>query len=281
MRFAVSLGAIFPPQTMADLAALAESSGWDGIFLEDYVVYQGQVGVPTFDPWVVLSAMAVATSRIRLGTLVTPVSRRRPWKLAHEAMTLDHLSAGRLVLGVGAGDAREPGFAAVGEPADQRTLAARLDEGLEIVARLWTGEPVSYEGQHYRVTDLTLAPVPVQKPRIPLWVGGDWLVNGVRRRLVRWDGCCVYKGTPGSDNDQTVTAADVREMVALVERERGTAAGYDICVGGVAQSSETEEKRDRIRSLAEAGATWWGDWVAPAELAQMREAIGRGPLRID
>jgi hypothetical protein len=249
--------------------------------LEDYIVYQGQVGVPTFDPWVVLSAMAIATKRIRLGPLVTPVSRRRPWKLACEAMTLDYLSDGRLILGVGAGDAREPGFAGVGEPADQRTLAARLDEGFDIIARLWTGEPVSYEGQHYHLTDVTLCPVLVQKPRIPLWVGGDWLVKGVRRRLVCWGGCCVYKGTPGSGDEKAMTASDVRDILALVERERGTTTGYEVCVGGVAKNSHTDEERDHIRSLADAGATWWGAWIAPAGLEQMREAIARGPLRID
>jgi alkanesulfonate monooxygenase SsuD/methylene tetrahydromethanopterin reductase-like flavin-dependent oxidoreductase (luciferase family) len=281
MRYGVSIGAIFPPQAMAELAELAESSGWDGMFLEDYLVYQGRAGVPAFDPWVTLAAMAVATSRIRLGSLVTPVSRRRPWKLAAEATTLDHLSGGRVILGAGAGDAREPAFAAVGEPADQRILAARLDEGLDVIARLWTGEPVSFAGQHVRLDRLQLSPVPIQKPRIPIWVGGDWLVKGVRRRLVRWDGCCVYKGSPGEDPPQVMTPADVREIRSLVERERGTAAGYDICLGGIARREDSEEERDRLRALAEAGVTWWQEWVPPCDVEQARQCIARGPLRID
>src|SRR6266540_3416338 len=187
------------PRTMAKLAAQAETAGWDGILLEDYLVYQGQLGTPTYDPWVVLAAMAMATTRVRLGTLVTPVPRRRPWKLASEAVALDYLSEGRLILGVGAGDSREPSFTAVGEPAEPRVLAERLDEGLAILAGLWSGETVSYQWQHYHIDGLRLSPTPLQQPRIPIWVGGDWLVKGVRRRLTHWDGCCVYKGTPGTE----------------------------------------------------------------------------------
>jgi len=119
VRYFINIGAAGPgrdPRTMAALAALAEASGWDGVLLEDYLVYQNQVGTPTYDPWVTLAAMAVATTRILLGTLVTPLPRRRPWKLASEAVTLDHLSGGRVILGVGAGDAHDPSFAAAGEP---------------------------------------------------------------------------------------------------------------------------------------------------------------------
>ncbi len=136
MRYSVSLGAIHQPAEIAELATLAEDSGWDGIFLEDYIIYQGQVGTPTFDPWVTLAAMAVATTKIRLGTLVTPLPRRRPWKLAAEAITLDHLSNGRLILGVGAGDVNDPSFGSVGEPTDARTLATLLDEGIQSALRL-------------------------------------------------------------------------------------------------------------------------------------------------
>src|SRR5215472_4975340 len=161
MRYGVTIGAAGEardPRAMADLAALAEASGWDAVFLEDYVVYRGQGGVPTYDPWVVLAAMAMVTTTIRLGTNVTPLPRRRPWKLACEAVSLDHLSGGRLVLGVGLGDLGDPGFASVGECTDRRTQAEMLDEGLDLLDRLWTGEPVSYEGRHYRVGGLRLSP---------------------------------------------------------------------------------------------------------------------------
>lgn len=267
MRYGVSLGAAGAgrdPRTMAELAALAEAAGWDGMFLEDYVVYQGQVGTPTYDPWIVLAAMAMATTRIRLGTTVTPVPRRRPWKLASEALTLDHLSGGRLVLGVGAGDVSDPGFVRTGEPTAATTRAELLDEGLEIIAGLWSGQPFSHRGKHYRVEGLQLWPSPIQKPRIPIWVGGDWRVAGVRRRLTRWDGSCAH---------HLVSPDDVRAIRALVERERGSADGYDVKVGG---------KRDpgHMRALAEAGATWWNDWMPPGDPDATRRAIAQGPLRV-
>jgi len=279
----INIGAAGPgrdPPTMAELAALAEASGWDGISLEDYLVYQGRLGTPTYDPWVALAAMALSTTRIQLGTLVTPLPRRRPWKLASEAVTLDWLSRGRLILGVGAGDGHEPSFAAVGEPTEPRILAERLDEGVEILAGLWSGEPFSYHGKHYHVDGLRLAPTPVQQPRIPLWVGGNWLVPGVRRRLARWDGCCVYRGTPGTAAYGPMTVDDVRGILSLVQRERGTVEGFAVCIGGVGRGSDWERERASIRSLAEAGATWWNEWVPPGDLERTREAISRGPLRI-
>jgi len=283
VRYMVNIGAAGPgrdPRTMAKLAAQAETAGWDGILLEDYLVYQGQLGTPTYDPWVVLAAMAMATTRVRLGTLVTPVPRRRPWKLASEAVTLDYLSEGRLILGVGAGDSREPSFTAVGEPTEPRVLAERLDEGLAILAGLWSGETVSYQGQHYHIAGLRLSPSPLQQPRIPIWVGGNWLVKGVRR-LTRWDGCCVYKGTPGTEMDRPLTPDDVRAIVSLVEQECGTAEGFAVCVGGRERSTDWDQERDHIRSLATAGATCWNEWVPLADPEQTWAAISRGPLRID
>src|SRR6266851_2484101 len=143
MLYGISIAPAGPggdPSAMAELAAEAEGAGWDGIFLEDYIVYQGQVGTDTYDPWVTMAAMAVATRRVRLGTSVTPLPRRRPWKLASEALTLDHLSQGRVILGVGAGDDNDPGFSATAEPSPPVIRAQLLDEGLEIVTRLWTGK---------------------------------------------------------------------------------------------------------------------------------------------
>jgi alkanesulfonate monooxygenase SsuD/methylene tetrahydromethanopterin reductase-like flavin-dependent oxidoreductase (luciferase family) len=269
MRYAVTIGAAGEgrdPSTMAALAELAEEAGWDALFLEDYVVYRGNPELPTYDPWVVLAAMATRTTRIRLGTNVTPVPRRRPWKLAAEAVTLDHLSGGRVILGVGLGDLSDPGFGAVGEPTDRRLQAEVLEEGLELLERLWSGQEVTYEGKHHQVTGLRLAARPVQRPRIPVWVGGDWRVAGVRRRAARWgDGCQLLN----------VTSPDaVREVRALVERERGSAEGFDVAV-------PRQKGIVRLCRLAEAGATWSNDWIPPAGLEATRRVLRRGPLRVD
>jgi alkanesulfonate monooxygenase SsuD/methylene tetrahydromethanopterin reductase-like flavin-dependent oxidoreductase (luciferase family) len=284
MRYLINIGAAGPgrdPRTMAELAALAEACGWDGITLEDYLVYQGNLGTPTFDAWLVLAAMAMVTTRITLGTLVTPLPRRRPWLLASVAVTLDHLCGGRLILGVGAGDGKEASFAAAGEPTDPRILAGMLDEGLDLLARLWSGEPVSHHGRYYHIEGLRLSPTPVQRPRIPIWVGGNWLVAGVRRRLCRWDGCCVYRGSPDSADERPMNDDDVRDIVSLVRRERGTVEGFEICVGGAPRGPDLERDRACLRSLAAAGATAWNEWIPPCDLEATRAAISRGPLRIE
>lgn len=284
MRYGISIAPAGPagdPRTMVELAVLAEQAGWDAVFLEDYIMYPGPVATPTFDPWVVMAAMAVATTRIRLGPLVTPVTRRRPWKLAMEAATLDHLSEGRVIFGLGAGDASETSFRAAGEPDSQRTLAGRLDEAVELIARFWEGGPVTFRGTYYQTDRLQLAPRPLQKPRIPIWVGGDWLVRGVRRRLPRWDGSCAYHGTPGTPAHRPLDAAEVRDLLAWVRQERGTTDGFDVCVGGRERDPDWERERQYLASLADAGATWWQEWPRPGDPARTREAVARGPLRID
>ena len=149
---AIKLGIIVTtgdPRTAADLASRAETHGWDGVFTWDAI----SIGtIDTYDPWVVMAAMAMRTERVRLGAIVTPLARRRPWKVAREAMTLDHLSNGRLVLPVGLGTTDDAGFGNVGEPTDARTRAERLDEGLAILDGLWTGDPFGFAGKHYRLT---------------------------------------------------------------------------------------------------------------------------------
>jgi len=287
MRYALALpngGECGHPHILADLAALAEASGWDALFLEDYICYTNDTyhsipGAPTYDPWVALAAVAMRTERIRLGTSVTPLPRRRPWKLAREAVTLDHLSHGRLILGVGSGDVREAGFAQVGEPLDAKQRAAMLDESLEILAGLWSGQLFSYRGKHYAVENVTFLPAPVQSPRIPIWVGGGWPNPGPTQRAARWDGACLYKQTTDG-SWQDMTPDDVRALRATVERQRTSAAPFEIAVGGRQRGADWEEERTLIRSLTEAGATWWSEWVPAADLATMQAAIARGPLRV-
>jgi alkanesulfonate monooxygenase SsuD/methylene tetrahydromethanopterin reductase-like flavin-dependent oxidoreductase (luciferase family) len=138
-------------RTVAGLAADAEAAGWDGFFVWDHLAFVKAWRLRIADPWVLLTAVALATERLRLGPMVTPLPRRRPWKLARETVTLDRLSGGRLVLGVGLGEPPEDEFGSFGEPADPVVRAAMLDEGLEVLTRLWSGETVSFSGRHYRV----------------------------------------------------------------------------------------------------------------------------------
>lgn len=167
MRYGLNLpngGVCADARILAELAREAEEAGWDDVFLEDYIVYQGMADTPTYDPWVALAAMALSTSRIRLGTDVTPLSRRHPWKLARETVTLDHLSGGRLVLGVGLGDPNDPGITGIGETTTVRQRAAMVDEALDILVGLWSGKPFQYHGTYYDLEEVTFLPQPVQRP---------------------------------------------------------------------------------------------------------------------
>jgi probable F420-dependent oxidoreductase len=276
MHYALNLpigGVCGDPRILAEFAALAEEAGWDAVLLEDYIVYQGHQDWPTCDPWVALAAMAGSTARIRLGTEVTPLPRRRPWKLARETVSIDHLSNGRLILAVGSGDLNDPGFAQFGEVTEDRQRGEMLDEALEILTGLWRGEPFSFQGAHYQIQEITFLPRPVQVPRIPIWVGGELPHRRPLRRAARWDGSCLFRG--GAHQ----TPADVTEIRRAAERERRSDVAFDIVVGGRARTDDWDQERRTIRSLAEAGATWWLEWIRPDEYETMRDAIRRGPLR--
>ncbi len=280
MRFGLSLptgGECGDPRFLVELAEAAERAGWDGVFLEDYVLYQGDQAAPTCNVWTALGAIAVRTSRVRLGTMVTPLPRRRPWNVAREAAAVDQLSGGRMVLGVGLGDVgdsvvADASFTRLGEERDARRRAEILDESLEIIAGLWGGEPFSLRGRHFRVQDVTFLPPPVQRPRIPIWVGGGYPTPRPTRRALRWDGSCLYRETHGGPWED-MTPADVRDL-----RERAGGRRFDIVVGGTRRGDDWEAQREWIASVAEAGADWWCEWVPPGGAGEMLEAVERGPL---
>jgi alkanesulfonate monooxygenase SsuD/methylene tetrahydromethanopterin reductase-like flavin-dependent oxidoreductase (luciferase family) len=268
---------------LAELGCLAEEAGWDGVFVEDYIVHQSDGAVPTCDPWIALAAMAVGTKHVRLGTSVTPLSRRRPWKVAREAVALDQLSNGRFMLGVGSGDAGEAGFRRVNEVKEAKERAKMLDEALDIILGLWSGEPFSYQGQYFQVHEMTFLPAPVQKPRIPIIVGGGWPLWGPSLRAARYDGCCLYKQhKPGDFSDWT--PEEVWALKRFMEshgNEEQRARPYEIMLGGRDRADDWEQDRALIRSLAEVGVTWWVEYVPASELEEMRESVKRGPLRFE
>ncbi|HEX7744800.1 MAG TPA: LLM class flavin-dependent oxidoreductase, partial [Micromonosporaceae bacterium] len=243
------------PSLLVDLGELAEKSGWDGVFFEDYLIYYAGDEPPTYDPWLMLAAIAVRTETIRLGTTVTPLPRRRPAKLARELLTLDHLSVGRATVAVGAGDPGDRGVAAFGEETDLRRRAAMLDEGIDVLTGLLSGEPVRHHGQHYRVDGVALRPAPVQSPRVPVWVGGSTQAGAVLRRAARCDGIVPYKLTDTTDwSDYTPD-----EVHDLVGRLPATGAGgrpFDIALGGRRRRDDERGERAHLREVAAAGATW-------------------------
>jgi len=270
-------GALGDPRSMAELAALAERSGWDGVFVEDYLCHWS--GGPTYDPWVTLAAMAVATERVLLGPMVTPLPRRRPQKLAAEAVALDHLSGGRVILGVGAGDPTSADLNRFGEETDARRRAAMLDEQLDVIVGLWSGEAFSHEGEFSRVDSVTMLPTPLQQPRIPIWIGGQLTRRGPFERAARWDGSCLYRVEPPVWDD--VTPGDIRRLLDRVREVQGIRR-YDVVVGGRGLRDDLDAEREYVRSIADAGATWWCEFLSPEkEPAELLGRIETGPLRVD
>jgi alkanesulfonate monooxygenase SsuD/methylene tetrahydromethanopterin reductase-like flavin-dependent oxidoreductase (luciferase family) len=232
---------------------------------------------PAADPWLLLAGVALATERLRLGPMVTPLARRRPWKVARETVTLDRLSGGRLVLGVGLGEPPEDEYGSFGEPTDPVVRAEMLDEGLEVLTGLWSGETVSFRGRHYQVDQVAFQPTPVQRPRIPIWVGGAWPRRGPMRRAARFDGSCPLK--VGPDGQQVLLdAGDVRGLLAVVRGYRRSDAPFDVLLGGTTPE-DPAAARAVIEPLAEAGMTWWQETVDPrqTDLGAFRRRIRQGP----
>ena len=283
MRFGLSLpnlGAYADPHALADLAREAEAVGWDGVFLWDSLHGDPDHPVPIIDPWVALAAIAVATSRLRLGPMVTPLARRRPWKLARETVTLDHLSGGRLVLGVGLGDPAEAEYGAFGEPTDARVRAQRLDEGLAVLTGLWSGRPFSFMGEQYRVREAVFLPPPLQRPRIPVWVGGWWPNRLPMRRAARWDG--AFPGKLDGTSVGLLTPDEVGDIIAFIRQHRRDDRPFDLVVGGTSPGDDPAAAAALVRPYAAVGATWWVESFAEtaASLGAARRRIRQGPPRL-
>lgn len=282
MKFGVTLpitGVDGDVRQIAECAALAEQAGWDAVWIEDYIVSFGGAKEPVFDPWLAMTAAALATKRIRIAITVTPLARRRPWKVAREAVTLDHLSNGRLILGVGVGMTEDASFVNFGEAADAKVRSEMVDEALEILAGLWSAKPFRFQGKYYKVAETTFLPPPVQKPRIPIWIGGGWPRKHFTARAKRWDGACPFK-VDHKGAMAMLTADDVREMKATLEAGRKKSAPLDFVVGGATGDLSKKAAAAQIQPLVDAGATWWSEMTSNKGPA-LRKRIQQGPPRFD
>ena len=260
----------------ADFAREAEEAGWDGFF-----VWEPVWGV---DAWVALTAAAMQTERIRLGTLLSPLSRMRPWKIASEAATLDNLSGGRVILSVGLG-AVDTGFAEFGEETERKTRAELLDECLDIITGLWQGQPFSYEGKHYQVrpTEFIAPAPPVQQPRIPIWVVGAWRRTKSMDRALRYDGLLPNVLTDAGEHRQA-TPDDLWQMSVYIEANRTAATPFDIVMEGETPGEDPIAGAGIVQQWAQAGATWWIEalWNEPRNeegQKNVRQRLQQGPPR--
>lgn len=277
MKFAINLpnfGYGFTPQELIEIAVEAEQAGWEGFFLWDHMAFMEGRDISVLDPWICLAGVALKTKKIKIGTLITPIPRRRPWKLARETASLDHLSNGRLILGVGIG-APDYDFTTFGEDFDAKTRAKKLDEGLDIITGLWAGEEFSYEGDYYQVKNVKFLPTPVNG-QIPIWVAGMWPHKKPFIRGSRFNGVC-----PISANwPQELTPNDVSDIKDFIFKNRDNSGMFDIIVWGNSSGNPSEGVA-LIRPFEEAGATWWCENINARRFSnskeKMMERIRQGP----
>jgi len=277
MQFAIDIplfGPFCDAHLVTELAHEAEDAGWNGFFVWDHLNFKDDSSpepLTIADPWILLTAIALRTKYIKLGPMVTPVARRRPWKLARETVTLDHLSGGRLILGVGLGANFYGEYHDFGETADTRVQGEMLDEGLAVLTGLWSGEQFSYEGKHYQLSQVQFLPEPFQQPRIPIWIAGNWPNKKPFRRAAQWDGVFPLI------REHEITPQDLCEIVNYMQPYRTHEKPLAIVSSGRTSGTDKAADAEKIAALIDAGATWWEEtftWQDTLEEVQRRIRLG-------
>jgi alkanesulfonate monooxygenase SsuD/methylene tetrahydromethanopterin reductase-like flavin-dependent oxidoreductase (luciferase family) len=278
------MGLFADPLLLSELGVEAEAAGWEGVFVWDSVTIAMKDPrlIPACDPWIALALIAAKTSRVTIGTMITPLSRRRPWVVAQETATLDQLSGGRLVLPVGLGALDDGAFSKVNEVTDRVERAERLDESLQILAGVWTGEPFTFQGEHFSVDELTILPGSRQTPRIPVWVVALWPRRKSVGRALRWDGIIPSVEREDGTRSWDPTPEDVRAIAKDIEGR--VAPDFDVIVEIDTSGKERAEAAAIAADYAAAGATWWLEpvWQSmyefPGEVGPLRARIAQGPF---
>ena len=268
-----NFGSAAHPSNLVRAAVEAEKSGWDGFFLWDHLV-EWNKPVPIYETFTSLAAIAAHTKKIRIGTSVSPLPKYKPWIIARTTAALDHLSNGRLILGAGLGAIESTDYDRFGEKSDNHVLGEKLDESLKIITGLWTGKPFSHRGKHFTVKQAMFRPLPLQKPRIPVWTGGFWPHKAPFKRAAKWDGTIPLRA-PGKLAEPT----DINDVATYVRnRRRGKP---DIDIANIGWTSGVNRTRDRakVSQYADAGTTWWLEslWTKRDKPGEMLARIRRGP----
>jgi len=260
------------PIRLVELAVASEEAGWDGFFLWDHLFFDTPAP-GAVEPWTVLAAVAAATSRVRIGVLVTALARRRPELFAQQVATVDLLSRGRVVVGVGLGS-RADEFASFGQDAGTGARARVLEEALDVVCRLWSGAAVRHEGHTFSVDAPPLLPRPHQQPRPPVWVGGRWPGTAPFRRAARYDGVMpLFADNPGGGG---IPPSDLHDAVAFVQAHRVDDGPFDVVVEG--ETTGAGQLADLAALYGGLGCTWWveraGWWRGGWDGALRRVRLG-------
>jgi alkanesulfonate monooxygenase SsuD/methylene tetrahydromethanopterin reductase-like flavin-dependent oxidoreductase (luciferase family) len=262
LKYGLSFPNAGPADRLVAAGQAAERSGWDAVFFWDHIQLVRAMALDLHDPWVLLGALAQTTSRVRLGAIVTPLPRRRPWKFAREVITLDHLSHGRVIVGAGLGFPPDADFEVFGDEPDERIRGAQLDEGLALAAALWSGEDVAFKGEYFQA-DARLLPTPVQRPHPPVWIACSWPKPAGIVRARRWQGI-----VPISAAGAPLAPSDIAEIVTALGP---VPDGFDVVAASWPEYSAADYER--------AGATWLIESRWPDEdwFAELEEAAARGP----
>jgi hypothetical protein len=260
-------------RVVAELAHEAEEAGWDGVFRYEAVWH--------IDAWICLTAAAMTTKRIRLGTLISPLPRMRPWRVAAQTATLDNLSGGRVILGAGVGWLMYGYQSFTDEVTDIRLRAELLDEAVDVLDLLWRGQPGAFDGKHYhvRLSELNVEyypPKPVQQPRIPIWMVGIWKREKSMRRVLKCDGLIPEKRSSDGQESQ-LTPQDIRAMSEYVRANREMDTPFDIIMQGNTVDHSRQQFRDKVTPFSEAGATWWIEALYGVPEEKVIERLRQGP----
>lgn len=259
------------PHLAVEMIEEAEKAGWDGFFLWDHLFPDDSAAI--VDPFVALAAAAVKTKKILLGTTVTPVPRRRPWKLASECVTLDHLSNGRVVLGMGLGIPHE--LKLMNEETNPKIQARMVTEQLEILNGLWSGEDFSFEGEFYKLDKVKMLPKPVQQPRIKLWGAGTWPNKGPFKRAVNLDGIVPLQ----AGFEKPLSLEELKQIVEYLKLQGEISDSYDIVRFYFNMGEDVQLELDKLGQYRDIGVTWWldsvTDWTGDTDT--IREIIRKGP----
>ncbi|MFX0029642.1 MAG: LLM class flavin-dependent oxidoreductase [Candidatus Hermodarchaeota archaeon] len=277
MKYAIyipNFGSYYNPIDIANIAFEAERSGWDGFFIWDHLIFSESVDIPFLDPWIALTAIAMKTDKIKIGTLITPIPRRRPWKLARECVSLDHLSNGRLILGVGLG-APKYDFTCFGETFDPFIRAKKLDEGLVILKGLWSGENFTYKGEYYQIKNAKFLPTPVNGT-IPIWVAGMWPNKNPFLRSAKYEGVFPIN----INYTQQLTSNDVEDILNFMSKHYKISSNFDVIISGDTPGNSSEAI-EIIKPYKKAGVTWWCENINllrfKNSLDDMIERVRQGP----
>jgi alkanesulfonate monooxygenase SsuD/methylene tetrahydromethanopterin reductase-like flavin-dependent oxidoreductase (luciferase family) len=258
--FVAPFNELSDPEALLEVATTAESAGWDGLFLWDHVLRPPDESPLVADAWSMLAAIAVRTRRLRIGPMVTPVSRRRISTLVRQTVTIDHLSRGRLIMGLGLGVDGGGELSRFGEVTDGPERGRWLDEGAEVLAAAWTGAPVTHHGEHITVDDVTFLPRPVQLPRIPLWFAARDTALRPVRRAARYDGLFAID----------VDAPKLQRMLDEVVATRGSLDGFDVAI--------LVSPDDDADQLEVPGVTWAMHSAPPdVPVAELLATVAAGP----